>query len=193
MNFAKLAASALALSAAPALAQEAAPATTPAPAANAQVTVGATVYGPQGGTVGTIEQIGNGVAVVNTGAHKAPLPLTAFGQGETGPTITVTKVQLDGMVAEQMAKMVAARDAALNVGANVMTADGQELGSVQTIEGDNVVIDRAAGPITLTREQMAVGQQGGLIALFTAAQIAEATGTSATPAAAETETAPMSE
>ena len=39
-----------------------------------EVTTGATVYGPNGNVVGTVESVTNGVVTVDTGAHKAPLP-----------------------------------------------------------------------------------------------------------------------
>jgi hypothetical protein len=169
MKFAKLAAAA-ALAAAglsgPAVAQD--------------VAVGATVYGPEGNAVGTIESVADGVVTIDTGAHKAPLPANAFGKGDKGPTITVTKAQLDDMVAQQLAAANAQRDAALVAGAAVTTADGQALGTVKSVEGDAVVVERAAGPVSLKREHFAVDQSGGLMALFTAAQIEAAVAGTAT-------------
>ena len=118
MNTLKLTAAAIALSATPAFAQDAAPASAPAPAqAESQVAAGATVYGPQGNVVGTIESVANGQTVLDTGKHKVPLAVNMYGPGDTGPTITVTKVQLDGMVDAQLAEAAAARDAALVEGA----------------------------------------------------------------------------
>lgn len=187
---------ATALIAAPALAQEAA---APAPAeaqatpaavatANPQVAVGATVYGPQGAVVGTIEQIANGIATVNTGTNKAPLPLSAFGQGEAGPTITVTQAQLNQLVEQQLAALAARRDAALVVGATVLTADNQQLGTIETVDGDNIVVLRGepARRVTLLRNYF-TADDTGLKARLTLQEIetaaAQATAsTSATPA-----------
>lgn len=163
MNIAKLAFAALALTAAPALAQS-------------EVAVGATVYGPQGEAVGQIVSVANGQAVLDTGKHKVPLGLDMYGQGETGPTITVTKVQLDTMVDQQLAAATAKRDAALVPGAAVRTADGTELGTIAEVNGDQVVIDRAgddAGQVNLLREYFTAADTG-LTARLTMAQIEEA-------------------
>lgn len=175
MKFTKFALLAAALTAAPALAQDAAaPAQTPA-VANQQVVVGATVYGPQGGVVGTIERIADGIATVNTGTQKAPLPLSAFGQGETGPTITVTQAQLNQLVEQQLAQLAAQRDAALVVGATVLTADDQQLGTIETVDGDNIVILRGepARRVTLLRNHFTAGDTG-LKARLTLQEIEEA-------------------
>ena len=158
MKFAKLALVATALMAAPMAANA------------ATVEAGATVTGPEGNAVGTIESVANGQAVLDTGKHKVPLGVDAFGEGETGLTITVTKVQLDGMMDEQLAKAAAARDAALVTGAEVHTADHQVLGTIESIDGDNVIIARDAGPVTLLREHFTT-MDTMLMALFTMEQL----------------------
>ena len=135
------------------------------------VAAGATVYGPEGNVVGTIETVTDGVVTLDTGKHKAPLPANAFGKSDKGPTITVTKAQIDAMIDEQLAAAAAQRDAALAQGAAVATADGQALGVVKSVEGDDIVVERAAGPVALKREHFAVDQSGALMALFTTAQI----------------------
>ncbi|AKM07235.1 hypothetical protein [Pelagerythrobacter marensis] len=146
-----------------------------ATAAHAQgVSVGATVYGPEGNSVGTIENVAEGVVTVNTGKHRAPLPANAFGEGEQGPTITVTKAQLDQMLDEQLAAANAQRDAALVATAAVITADNQQLGVVKSVEGDNVIVTGADTDLNLLREHFAVNQSGQLIVLFTQAQIQQA-------------------
>ena len=138
--------------------------------ANPQVVTGATVTGPEGNPVGTIESVANGQAVLDTGKHKVPLGVDMYGQGENGPTITVTKAQLDQMMDAQIAEANAKRDVALIPGAAVVSADGQPLGAVKTVEGDDVVLELETGPVALKREHFAVGQNG-LMALFTAAQL----------------------
>lgn len=165
MKFAKLAAAAA----------FAAAATFPA-AALAQVTAGAKVYGPQGGEVGTVVSVDAGVVTVDTGTHKAPLPQDAFGKSDKGPTITVTKAQLDAMMAEQLAAANAARDAKLVAGAAVASPKGAALGTIKSVEGDAVVLDSSAGAVSLKREHFALDAQGALIALFTAEQVAAAAG-----------------
>ncbi len=71
-----------------------------APAATATVAAGATVYGSDGAPVGKIASVAGGNAVVDTGSRKATLALNAFGSGPQGPTITVTKAQLEDAVAK---------------------------------------------------------------------------------------------
>lgn len=178
MKFLKVTLLATALVAAPALAQDAAvppdaAATTAAPAqdaavpaattaANPQVVAGATVYGPQGEVVGTIEGIVDGIATLDTGMHKAPLPLNAFGQGETGPTITVTREQLNQLIEQQLAQLAQQRDAALVQGAAVLSADNQPLGTVEQVAGDNVIVARPDGETRfgLQRDLFAVDEAG---------------------------------
>ena len=71
-----------------------------APSATATVAAGATVYGSDGAPVGKIASVAGGNAVVDTGSRKATLALNAFGSGPQGPTITVTKSQLEDAVAK---------------------------------------------------------------------------------------------
>ena len=160
MKFAKLAIVAAALAATPAL-------------ANDQVVAGATVTGPEGNAVGTIVSVENGQAVIDTGKHKVPLGVDMYGEGEAGPTITVTKAQLDGMIDTQLAEAAAKLDAALVVGANAVAADNAPLGTVLEIEGNNVVIARNGdemNKVTLLREHF-TATDTGLMALLTNAQI----------------------
>lgn len=151
-----LAAAALVFAAAtPVLAQTVTvPAATPAQApANGQVTAGATVYGPGGEVVGTVTHVDGGIATVNTGSHAVPLPLSALGQGPAGPTLMVARAQLDSLVAQQHAASAARRDAALVSGANVVTADGQPLGTIEAVGADNIVLRRSSGArIALLRQ-----------------------------------------
>ena len=142
MKFAKLAVAAIALAATPAL-------------ANDQVAAGATVTGPEGNAVGTIVSVENGQAVLDTGKHKVPLGVEMYGQGEAGPTITVTKAQLDGMIDGQLAEAAAKRDAALVVGAEAMAADHAALGTILEINGDNIILARGGdemNKVTLLRD-----------------------------------------
>lgn len=153
-------------------------------AADGEITAGATVYGPQGGIVGTVESVAGGVVTVDTGKHKAPLPANAFGAGESGPTITVTQAQINAMLDEQVAAAAAQRDVALIPGAMVHTAKNAMLGTVKSVEGDNVIVDLETGAVALKREHFAVDANGTLIALFTMAQIeaaAQATAAAAAP------------
>ena len=171
MKFVKLAAAAAVLAATPAL-------------ANDQVVTGATVTGPEGNAVGTIVAVENGQAVLDTGKHKVPLGVEMYGQGEAGPTITVTKAQLDGMIDAQLAEAAAKRDAALVVGAEAMDAAHAPLGTVLEINGDNIVLARGGdetNKVTLLRSHFDA-MDHGLMARLTNAQI-DAAMAQAAPAA----------
>jgi hypothetical protein len=144
--------------------------------AQAQVAAGAKVFGPQGGEVGTIVTVENGVATVDTGTYQAPLPESAFGKGDKGPTITVTQTQLNAMMAQQVAAANSARDTALVAGAAVVSPQGAPLGTIKSVEGDAVVLESSAGAVELKREHFALNAQGALMALFTAEQVAAAAG-----------------
>lgn len=159
MNFAKLAFASLALAATPAL------------AAPGDVAVGATVYGPQGNAIGQIVSVEDGQAVVDTGKHKVPLALAMYGKSDKGPTITVTKDQLDTLVDEQIADANAKRDTALVAGAAVVAAAGSPAGKIKSVEGDEVVLDSPEGPVLMKREHFTIGADGALTAMFTADQI----------------------
>jgi len=141
--------------------------------ATEQVAAGATVTGPEGNAVGTIVSVENGQAVLDTGKHKVPLGVEMYGQGEAGPTITVTKAQLDGMIDGQLAEAAAKRDAALVVGAEAMAADHAALGTILEINGDNIILARGGdemNKVTLLRDHFDATDHG-LMARLTNAQI----------------------
>jgi hypothetical protein len=148
----------------------------------ANVTAGATVYDPQGGTVGTVDSVADGIAVVNTGAHTVALPLGKFATSEKGPIISVTKQQLDDIAAKVTAALV--------VGAAVVDNAGVALGTIDKVDGENIVLNTEKGPVALTTKYFAV-QNGALMALVTKDQILAALNGAAT-ATASTETAATS-
>jgi hypothetical protein len=140
-TFAAAAALALAGVSTPALAQEA-------------VAVGATIYGPDGAEVGTVEKVEGGNVVVNTGTLTATLPADVFGKGDKGATSGWNKAQLEAAVTEANQAAAAKLQAALVAGAEVYSVDGTLLGKIEKIEGDVVVLQRAAGPLSLPKPQI---------------------------------------
>ena len=139
----------------------------------ATVTAGATVYDPQGGTVGTVASVANGAAVVNTGTHTVALPLDKFATSAKGPVISVTKQQLDDIAAKADADAAAALNTALVAGAAVVDSTGAALGTIDKVDGDNVVLKTEKGPVSLTRKYFAVNN-GALTALVTKDQVLSA-------------------
>ena len=160
MNFAKLALASVALIATPAL-------------ANGAVAEGAVVTGPEGNTVGTVVAVEGGNAVIDTGKHKIPLPVSMYVESDTGLTLPASKAMLDGMIDQQIAAAAAQLDAALVVGASAMDAAHAPLGTITVIEGDEITIARGGDEtdiIVLLRDNFTAGEHG-LMAKYTNAQI----------------------
>lgn len=145
------------------------------------LTAGATIYDPQGGEVGKIDSLTNDAVVVDTGASKATLPKSAFAGGSKGPTVTITKAQIDEQVAAATQKAATALDAALVAGAEVKGKAGAPIGTIKEVTGENVVIDRVAGPVSLSRKAFGVGAQGLFISMTAAELDAAAKPASSTP------------
>lgn len=143
--------------------------------------VGTMIYDAQGGEVGKIDSVTNDAVVVDTGTYKATLPKSAFGAGSKGPTVTITKVQINEQVAAATQKASAAIDAALVAGAEVKGKAGVPIGTIKEVTAENVVIDRAAGPVSLSRKAFGVGPQGLFISMTAAELDAAAKPASSTP------------
>lgn len=181
-SFTAAAALACATFAAPALAQDAGADA----AAGSGVTVGATVYGPQGGVVGTVKRVAGDNVVLDTGTMEATVPASSLGAGENGPTIGWTKADLEAAILAAQQDAAAALDAALTAGTSLYSLDGIVVGTVTEVnpEGMVVVEHTSAGPIQLPKDQMRL-QNGNLTLLVNAADLAAAVSaqTGAAPAA----------
>jgi len=160
MKFAKLALLATAIAATPI-------------AANAQ-DVGATIYGNDNAAIGTVTANDGTTVTVDTGTYKAPLPANALAEREGKWTVNATQAQINQMMQQQVAAANQKRDAALVDGAMVMSAGGQPVGTVYSIDdaADAIIVERDGGIITLKREHFAVDPNGSLMALFSMEQIA---------------------
>lgn len=175
MKFLKIAFLSAAMAASPAvMAQDTAAAgAAPAETVSAAPAVGATVFGNDGNPVGTIETMSGEVVVINTGKHMAPVPANLIGMGETGPSVNATQAQINQMMDAQVAEAVAKRDAALAVGAEVISANGNPAGTLAQVDlaADVIVLESPAGKVAMKKEHFAVDGQGRLMALFTREQI----------------------
>ncbi len=147
-----------------------------APAVAIAQDVGTTIYGNDGNPIGTVEQKNDSVIVINTGKHKAPVPVSLIFEGETGPAVNATKDQVDAMMDKQVAEAAAKRDAALVAGAAVVSINGNPAGTLSKVDlaADVITLDSPDGPIVLKKEYFAVNPQGQLMALVTREQIAAA-------------------
>lgn len=122
-----------------AMAQGAAASATSAP------TVGAKVYDLTGTEVGTVESVQGGVVTVNTGTARAGLPATAFAMRDKGPTISMTKAQLEAAVSGAAAQSGAAKDSAMVADAPIKSSDGVVLGTISKVAGDDVTVQLSSG------------------------------------------------
>ena len=128
-----------------------------APAANVaeSLATGTMVYDPQGGEVGTIDSVSADAIVLDTGTSKATLPRSAFGTSPKGPTVSATKAQIDAAVANAMAEANQALEAALVAGAEVRGQAGAVVGTVGEVSGDNVILERPEGAVSLPKSMFA--------------------------------------
>ena len=164
---------------------QAAPA--PAAAASTQVTVGATVYGPDGAEVGKVEKVEGGNAVINTGKNSAAVPAAAIGHNDKGLLVSMTRDQLDAAVAAATAKAQGTLDAALVAGAAVNSSDGQALGKITSVSPEGLVtVQRESGSFALKKDMFTTDAQGVVLRLTLAqieAAIAKQQASAATPPA----------
>jgi len=156
----------------------------PAFAQDAGLTVGAKIYGPNGGEIGTIEKIEGEAVVVNTGNVTAALPASSFGTSDNGPTLGWDKAELESAVTAANEKAAAELEAAIVADADVYSSDAVLLGKITEVPADgNVIVELASGPVALPRAQMAL-QDAKLTFRATASDVqaaaAAATGADAT-------------
>lgn len=160
--FVSTAAAALMLAAPAALAQDAAPAAQElkGPAA------GATVYGPGDVEAGTIESISGNVAVLSTGTNKLSVPLDRFGKGVKGPTIALTREQLDALATQANTQAAAQLKEKLVPGAEVRGSAGAVLATVKSTTADQVTLATADGKqVNVPVTAVGVNDQGLVISM----------------------------
>lgn len=136
-----------------------------APATAPALTTGTVVYDPQGSEVGKIESVSGETIVLDTGTAKATLPKSAFGAGAKGPSINATKAQVEQLVAASVAKADESFSAALVPGAEVRGKSGALVGTIKEVTGEQIVIDRPTGPVSLPKKAFAMGPSGLTISL----------------------------
>lgn len=147
------------------------------PAAAFAQDVGATIYGSDGNAVGTVAEANDQVVVIDTGKHKAPVPVGMIADGEKGKTVGATKAQVDTMMDERIAEANAKRDAALVEGAAVVAVGGDPAGKLGKVDlaADTIALETDAGAsFQLKKEHFAVNPQGQLTVLYSKEQIASA-------------------
>ncbi len=138
--------------------------------------VGATIYGNDGNAVGTVAEINDQVVVIDTGKHKAPVPVSMVFDGDKGKSVNATKDQVDAMMAGRIAQANAERDAKLVQGAAVLSAGGRPVGTLGAVDlaADTIILEAEAGALRMKKEHFAVNPQGQLTVLYSVDQIASA-------------------
>ncbi len=117
----------------------------PLAAVDPAVRVGAQVVDANGQPVGTIASVTGDLVVVDTGTNKASLPASAFGTGDKGLVIGMSRAELDAAVVEARTKAQTQLRAQLVTGAAVYGSDGALLGTVDLVEEAHVTIKTAEG------------------------------------------------
>lgn len=154
-------------------------------AANPAVKAGSTVSDTSGAPVGTIESVNGDLAVVSTGTHKVSLPVSAFGQGDKGPIISMTKAQLDAAASGAQASAKQEVAAQLAAGASVYGSDGAVVGTVDSTDAQFATVNVGEQKVKLPLDSFSKGAQGAVIGM-TAAELKAAAGASSQQAAANT-------
>lgn len=138
--------------------------------------VGTTIYGSDGKPVGTVVEVDAQVVVIDTGRHKAPVPVSMVFDGPQGKSVNAPKSLVDSMMDERLAEAIAERDAKLVPGTAVVSAGGRAVGTIAAADlgADAIILDSPQGPLRLKREHFAVTPQGQLMVLYSRDQIASA-------------------
>lgn len=154
-------------------------------AAVAGIKAGATVNDTSGNPVGTIESVNGDLAVVSTGANKVSLPLSAFGQGEKGPIIAMSKTQLDAAASGAKANATAELKAQLVKGTTVYGSNGASIGTIDQVDAQFATLAIGDQKVKLPLDAFAKGTQGPMIGM-TAEELKAAAGGAAAQQSAAT-------
>lgn len=156
--------------AAPAMAQ-----TSDQAAAKVNLAPGTVVFDSEGVEIGKISSAsGPNVAVAMAGDRSVTLPGNAFGATDKGPAITITLAQLTAAVDKMAADQKAAVVAALQPGADVLSAGGTAIvGKIKLADADGAVVTTPAGDVRLPHAAFFMSD-AGLATSFTADQFTSA-------------------
>lgn len=133
--------------------------------------VGTTIIGNDDVAIGTVTSNDGSTIVVDTGTHEVPLATSAFAERDGNWTLNTTKTDLDTAMSELVAEQEAALAAALVEGAPVVTFDAQALGSIETINADNIIVVYEEKKMTLPKNLFALDDDGAVMVLATLADI----------------------
>ena len=140
----------------------------PAWAAVQGLVPGAIVHDAKGGEVGTVQSVNESEAVISTGTTKITLGLSSFWWRPTGPTIAMSRTQLEAAAARVQQKGDDAVRSQLIAGAAVFDVEGNLAASVDHLEGDDVIVVVGLRKVKLPIGAFSKGDQGARIAITAA-------------------------
>ena len=130
--------------------------------------VGAQVYDPQGGAVGTISATeGDTVVTVRTDKHDVRLPVASFTHQDGKLYIALTQPALNAKYESDQAAITAS----LLPGQPVKGLNGQVLGTIESSDATGVVIVLASGKKAKIPASGIAGGVGGAVVGVTAEQL----------------------
>lgn len=133
--------------------------------------VGVSVVGNDDVVIGTVAQNDGTTVVVDTGSYQVPLGADAFAEREGTWTLNTTKTDLETAYGAMVAEAEAALAEAMVVGAAVVTADAQALGTIAEINEEAVLLEDGEERIALPKNLFALDGNGALIVLANHADI----------------------
>jgi len=152
-------------------------------AAAAQVSPGTSVTDSTGAAVGTVTSVSAGIAVVDTGAVKASIPVSSFGKSDKGLVLGMSKAQLEAAArgAQAAPGVPAQAQAELKPGTAVLDATGGSVGTIASVDADTVTVATPNVKARLPKSSLALGPKGAVISM-TQAQLEAAARGSKPPA-----------
>lgn len=135
---------------------------TPAPG-KPTLTAGTTVYDSAGASVGTIDSNDGTNSVLNTGTVKVTLANTSFGNSKTGPTLAMTKAELDAAAGAKVAESGAAMKAKLVAGAQVYGTSGTMVGTIKSADAQFVTLTTPKGDVRIPINGFGSNEKGVML------------------------------
>lgn len=138
------------------------------PALSQGVTAGMQVTDPAGAQVGSVKAVQGDNLLINTGSHEVLLPKASFTATGGKLLFGMTKAQLDA----EVEKTVAAAQASVAAGASVKGLQGTEIGKIESVTDQAVVIALPSGKkVQVSREGVRGNTDGSVTVGLTAAQL----------------------
>lgn len=130
--------------------------------------VGMQVVDTKGGAVGTVEALKGDNVLVKTDKHEALLPKNSFAVSDGQLYFAMTQAELDA----EIEKHVAAAQASVAAGATVKGLSGIELGKIDSVSDDALVIALSSGnKVELNKSGVRGNADGSVTIGLTAEQL----------------------